>query len=352
MSGRGSVSEVVDALQKDAGETVGSIGVDEVQVARCPTGWFELDANLGGGIPLGAVSIFYGAEGASKTTLALNCIAQYQRLWPDRVCGLIDQENSYDPVWGAGLGVQNDKLAYFRPEYGEQAVNSAQGFLHADDAGLLVVDSLAALFPLKDVEGDAEDVTVGAQARLCRNLVARVGSALIYQRRDNDGLATVIYISQTRSKIGKAAMFGNPETFSGGNAPRFQSQMTLRLWGKEENDAKINKHMPPWKKISVICRKWKVPILSKETEEKMSLVPGTGLAPGTFDNRKAIKALSRQYGVLTDAKKGYDYDGTNYAKQDDFADVMLADPQLRAQLLQDIFAAARRDDGVIDEGHT
>jgi len=177
-----------------------------------PTGCLSLDLALGGqGIPRGRVVEIFGPESSGKTTLALHVIAQAQRM--GGIAAFIDAEHALDPTWARKLGVQLDTLLVSQPSCGEEAMHIAEMLIKSNAVDVIVVDSVAALVPRKELEGEIGDSQVGLQARLMSQSLRKLSGAI------NKSKTAMIFINQIREKIG--VMFGNPETTPGGRALKF-----------------------------------------------------------------------------------------------------------------------------------
>ncbi|WP_296332093.1 recombinase RecA [uncultured Treponema sp.] len=227
-------------------------GVDVI-----PSGSILLDEALGvGGYPRGRIIEMYGPESSGKTTLALHAVAEAQKM--GGIAAFIDAEHALDPVYAKNLGVDIDNLWVSQPDNGEQALEITENLVRSGAVDIIVVDSVAALTPQKEIEGDMGDSMMGLQARLMsqalRKLTAIVGKSK----------CMIIFINQIRMKIG--IMFGNPETTTGGNALKFYSSVRLEIRriesieGKGEEDAignrvrvKVvkNKVAPPFRKVEL-----------------------------------------------------------------------------------------------------
>ncbi|WP_022947278.1 recombinase RecA [Methylohalobius crimeensis] len=220
-------------------------------VEAIPTGSLTLDLALGiGGLPKGRVVEIYGPESSGKTTLALSTIAQAQKR--DGVAAFVDAEHALDPAYAKRLGVNLDDLLISQPDTGEQALEIVDMLVRSGAVDIIVVDSVAALTPKAEIEGEMGDAHVGLQARLMSQALRKLTANI---KRSN---ALVIFINQIRMKIG--VMFGNPETTTGGNALKFYSSVRLDIRrigaikkGDEVlgNDTKVkvvkNKVAPPFK---------------------------------------------------------------------------------------------------------
>ncbi len=182
------------------------------------TGSIGLDVALGvGGLPRGRVVEIYGPESSGKTTLALHCIAEAQR--NGGTAAFIDVEHALDPLYSSNLGVDLDNLLVSQPDTGEQALEIAEMLVRSNAIDIVVVDSVAALVPKAEIEGDMGDAHVGLQARLMSQALRKLTAAISKSR------TTMVFINQIREKVG--VMFGNPETTSGGRALKFYASVRL-----------------------------------------------------------------------------------------------------------------------------
>ncbi len=191
-----------------------------MQVETIPTGSIALDLALGvGGIPRGRITEIYGPESAGKTTLCQHIIAEAQKL--GGTCAFIDMEHALDPTYAARCGVNIDDLYISQPDTGEQALEIAEALIRSGAMDVLVVDSVAALVPRAEIEGEMGDSHMGLQARLMSQALRKLSGAI---KQSN---TAVIFTNQLRMKIG--VMFGNPETTTGGNALKFYASVRLDI---------------------------------------------------------------------------------------------------------------------------
>lgn len=191
-----------------------------LQVESIPTGSLSLDIALGvGGVPRGRVIEVYGPESSGKTTLCQHIIAEAQKL--GGICAFIDMEHALDPTYAARCGVDIDNLYVSQPDTGEQALEIADALIRSGTMDVVVVDSVAALVPRAEIEGEMGDAHVGLQARLMSQALRKLSGAI---KQTN---TVVIFTNQLRSKIG--VMFGNPETTSGGNALKFYASVRIDI---------------------------------------------------------------------------------------------------------------------------
>ena len=190
----------------------------EMSVDAIPTGSLALDAALGiGGVPKGRIIEIYGPESSGKTTLALHILAEAQKMGGE--VAFVDAEHALDPVYAAALGVDTDSMLVSQPDTGEQALEITDALVRSGAVDAVVVDSVAALVPKQEIEGEMGDTFVGLQARLMSQALRKLAGTI---SKTN---CVVIFINQLRMKIG--VMYGNPETTTGGNALKFYSSVRL-----------------------------------------------------------------------------------------------------------------------------
>ena len=217
-----ALSKTLEGLQKKFGDgVIMKLGdAKDMEVEVVPTGSLSLDIALGaGGLPRGRVVEIYGPESSGKTTLCQHVIAEAQKL--GGLCAFIDMEHALDPAYAAKIGVDIDSLYVSQPDTGEQALEIADALIRSGTFDVVVVDSVAALVPRAEIEGEMGDAHVGLQARLMSQALRKL-SGIIKQTN-----TTVIFTNQLRMKIG--VMFGNPETTSGGNALKFYASVRLDI---------------------------------------------------------------------------------------------------------------------------
>ena len=213
-----AVTQIERAFGKGSIMRLGQREVVEADVV--PTGSISLDIALGiGGLPRGRVVEIYGPESSGKTTLALHALAEAQKL--GGTCAFIDAEHALDPIYANKLGVNTDELLLSQPDTGEQALEIADTLVRSAAFDVLVIDSVAALVPRSELEGEMGDHHVGLQARLMSQALRKLTASV------SKSNTTIIFINQIRIKIG--VMFGNPETTTGGNALKFYSSVRLEI---------------------------------------------------------------------------------------------------------------------------
>jgi recombination protein RecA len=223
------------------------------EIASTSTGSLGLDIALGiGGLPNGRIIEIYGPESSGKTTLTLHCIAEEQK--KGGVCAFVDAEHALDPLYARKLGVNLDELLISQPDTGEQALEIVDTLVRSGAVSMVVVDSVAALTPKSELEGDMGDMQMGSQARLMSQAMRKLTGSISRSK------CMVIFINQIRMKIG--VMFGSPETTTGGNALKFYSSVRLdirRIGSIKDRDEVVgnstrvkvvkNKVAPPFKQV-------------------------------------------------------------------------------------------------------
>ncbi|MBT3275126.1 MAG: recombinase RecA [Spirochaetales bacterium] len=229
---------------------------EDLEMEVVPTGSILLDAAIGvGGYPKGRIVEIYGPESSGKTTLALHAIAEAQK--KGGIAAFIDAEHALDPVYAKNLGVNIDELWVSQPDNGEQALEIAESLIRSGAVDVIVIDSVAALTPAAEIEGDMGDSHMGLQARLMSQALRKLNGIISKSK------AILIFINQIRMKIG--VMFGNPETTTGGNALKFYASLRLEVRkietiakGAEEATGNLvrvkvlkNKVAPPYRKVEM-----------------------------------------------------------------------------------------------------
>jgi recombination protein RecA len=307
-------------INKEYGE--GSImslgGTDTLDVEAISTGCLSLDMALGvGGVPKGRIIEVFGPESSGKTTLALHIVAECQKHGGS--AAFIDAENALDPVYAENLGCKPDDLLVSQPDSGEQALDILQKLLETAALDVIVIDSVAALVPRKELEGQIGDVTVGLQARLMSQALRKLSGPI------NKSRTCVVFINQIREKIG--VMFGSPETTPGGRALKFYSSVRLDIRRiaaiKEGTDMTGNRT-----RVKVVKNKVAPPF--KMTEFDIMYGKGISYEGDLLD-------LALQGGVVEKMGSWFSYKGEKIAQGREKVKVLLeSDDKLLKSVLSDV----------------
>ncbi len=317
----------MDKIEKDHGKgTIMKMGdhrVEEVQVI--PTGSVGLNIALGvGGYPRGRVIEIFGPESSGKTTLAIHAIAEAQK--QGGIAAIIDAEHAFDRFYAEKLGVDIDNLLISQPDSGEQALEIADQLIRSSAVDIVVVDSVAALTPKAELEGDMGDNKVGLQARLMSQALRKLTATI---SKTN---TTCIFINQLREKIG--VMFGNPETTTGGNALKFYASVRLdirRIGQLKDGDEIIGSQT----RVKVVKNKVAPPFRKAEFD----IMYGEGIS-----RTGEIIDLGVEYGIVKKSGSWFSYGDTKLAQGRDAAKNVLRDnPELAAELETKIMEAVQAD---------
>jgi recombination protein RecA len=286
----GGIADAIDAIRTKFGdESIMKLGdKPKVGVDAIPTGSLGLDAALGiGGVPRGRIIEIFGPESSGKTTLALHIVAEAQKL--GGVCAYIDAEHAMDPEYAKKLGVKIDELLISQPDAGEQALEIVDSLIRTGKMDVVVIDSVAALTPRAEIEGDMGAHHVGTQARLMSQALRKL-TAIVAKSK-----TIVIFINQIRMQIG--VMFGNPETTPGGKALKFYASVRLdirRIAQIKKGDEVMGGRV----RVKVVKNKVAAPF--RQTE--FDLMYNEGIS-----QEGEIIALGEKYGLLTKSGSSYAY---------------------------------------------
>ena len=311
-----ALQAAMSKIEKDFGKgSIMRMGDEQIeQVEVIPTGSVALDTALGvGGYPRGRIIEIYGPESSGKTTLAIHAIAEAQK--QGGIAAFIDAEHAFDRFYAEKLGVDVDNLWISQPDNGEQALEIADQLIRSSAIDILVVDSVAALTPKKEIEGDMGDSAVGLQARLMSQALRKLTSTIAKTN------TCCIFINQLREKIG--VMFGNPETTTGGNALKFYSSVRLdirRVTSIKDGDQVIGNQV----RVKIVKNKVAPPFRKAEFE----ITFGEGIS-----KIGEIVDLGVQYGIIQKSGSWFSYNGTKLAQGRDATKAMIKDnPELAEEL--------------------
>ena len=320
---KASMSKIEDAMKaiktKFGDESIMMLGdKPKVDVNAIPTGSIGLDAALGvGGLPRGRIVEIFGPESSGKTTLALHVVAEAQKM--GGICAYIDAEHAMDPEYAKKLGVKLDELLISQPDTGEQGLDIVDSLVRSGKMDVIVIDSVAALTPKDEIEGDMGAYHVGKQARLMSQALRKL-TAIVARSK-----TVVIFINQIRMQIG--VMFGNPETTPGGKALKFYTSVRLDI----RRIAQIKKGeeiMGGRVRVKVVKNKVAAPF--KQTE--FDLMYNEGIS-----KEGEMLALGEKMGIVKKSGSSYEYNGEKIGRGYDSARTFLKEnPKITAEILKTI----------------
>lgn len=310
-----ALSLAVDQIEKQFGK--GSImsltGENRADVEVIPTGSVSLDIALGGGIPKGRIIEIYGPESSGKTTLTLHAVAQVQKA--GGMAAFVDAEHALDPAYAKRLGVDIEKLLVSQPDSGEQALEIVETLVRSNAVDIVVIDSVAALVPQAEIEGDMGDSHMGLQARLMSQALRKLTSIISRSK------CTVVFINQLRMKIG--VMFGNPETTTGGNALKFYASVRLDI--RRTSQIKTGEEIIG-NRVRVKVVKNKVAPPFRQAEFDIMYNQGISVEGDILD-------LATEKGIVEKAGAWFAYGGENIAQGREAAKQYLKDnPKILAEI--------------------
>ena len=321
-----ALQAAMDKIEKNFGKgSIMKLGDDNFEsIDVIPTGSIALNAALGvGGYPRGRIIEIYGPESSGKTTLAIHAIAEAQK--SGGIAAIIDAEHAFDRFYAQKLGVDIDNLLISQPDCGEQALEIAEQLIRSSAIDIIVIDSVAALTPKAEIEGEMGENKVGLQARLMSQALRKLTSAI---SKTN---TTCIFINQLREKIG--IMFGNPETTTGGNALKFYASVRLdirRVTQIKEGEEAIGNQV----RVKIVKNKVAPPFRKAEFD----IMFGEGIS-----RIGEIVDLGVEYGVIKKSGSFYSYNDTKLAQGRDRTKQLIADNPELAEELENLISEAMKN---------
>jgi recombination protein RecA len=315
----------VDQIEKQFGKgSIMRLGEShKIDVETIPTGSLSLDLALGGGIPKGRIIEIYGPESSGKTTVCLHVLAEVQKA--GGTAAIVDAEHALDPAYAKRLGVNTDTLLISQPDSGEQALEVVETLVRSNAVDIIVVDSVAALVPQAEIEGDMGDAHMGLQARLMSQALRKLTGVISRSK------TTVIFVNQLRMKIG--VMFGNPETTTGGNALKFYASVRMDIRRQAQikaGDAVIGNHV----RVKVVKNKVAPPF--REAEFDIMYNQGISREGDVID-------LAVTHGVVDKAGAWYEYKGEKIAQGREAAkNFLAANPKVFDEIAKQTIEAAQK----------
>lgn len=315
-----AINMAVEQIEKDFGKgSIMKLGSKErVDVEVIPTGALSLDIALGvGGIPKGRIIEIYGPESSGKTTLAMHILAEAQKMGEE--VAFIDAEHAFDPKYAETLGLDIDNLYISQPDFGEQALEILEALVRSSGFGVIVVDSVAALTPRAEIEGEMGDSHMGLQARLMSQALRKITAI------SGKTGTTIIFLNQLRMKIG--IMFGNPETTTGGNALKFYASIRMDIRQKDKilKDGKVIGHV---RNVKIVKNKVAPPF--KEATFNM-------IYPFGIDKVSSILDAAVEQGIVTKSGTWFKYGDQQLAQgRESTIDLLKEDKKLAEKIEKDV----------------
>ena len=314
-------------IEKSFGKgSIMRLGAEAEKMESISTGSIGLDYALGvGGLPKGRITEIYGPESSGKTTLALHVIAEAQK--KGGIAAFIDAEHAFDRFYAAKLGVDIENLLVSQPDYGEQALEIAENLIRSGAIDVIVVDSVAALTPKSEIEGEMGDSKMGLQARLMSQAMRKLTATI------NKTGCVCIFINQLREKIG--VMFGNPETTTGGNALKFYSSVRIDI--RKISQIKDGENVQGSRvKVKVVKNKVAPPFRKAEFD----ILYGEGIS-----RSGEIVDLGVEMGIIKKSGSWFSYGDSKLAQGRDSVKKLIEDnPELADELSAKIFAALEKSE--------
>ena len=324
-----TISQIERNFGKGSVMKLGERGV--VEIDTIPSGSLSLDIALGiGGLPKGRIVEIYGPESSGKTTLSLHVVAEAQK--NGGTCAFIDAEHALDPIYAKKLGVNTDEMLISQPDNGEQALEIADTLVNSNAIDVLVVDSVAALVPRAEIEGDMGDSHMGLHARLMSQALRKLTGSISRSK------ALVIFINQIRQKIG--VMFGNPETTTGGNALKFYSSIRMD----------IRRIGPIKDKDEIVGNQTRVKVVKNKLAPPFKIVEFDIMYNEGISKTGEILDLAVKIGIVEKSGAWYSYDGERIGQGRENAKIYLKENPETALEIESMIRSEKDEEVKEDDG--
>ena len=346
------LEDTLAAMRKRYGPNIAALANDVGQPERIPTNIFMLDLALLGGVPHNRITHIVGERSAGKSMLSDKIIAGVQGQFPDQKAVKLDIEGTHETTWSNKLGVDPERLLVVQPETGEHAVDMADALCSSKEVSLLVIDSIAALVPLREIEASAEDALVGEQARLVGRMIRKVTAVLIKERARGHAI-TVIFLNQFRTKIGG---YGDPRTLPGGRAIEFCATVQLIMKNKEEmgrDDFDVEAVVENEHSFLVQKNKMNGGLRAGEFRLRRQPNPEMGLAEGDIDEASTMLAYAKKFGVYTGGGSSWKLEFNDYSQKfrgaNEASQALYQDPDMKWSLRNFLIAEHATHLGMSEE---
>ena len=301
-----------------------------MKVDAISTGSLTLDIATGiGGLPKGRIIEIFGPESSGKTTLALHCVAEAQKQGGE--AAFIDAEHALDPAYAANLGVDVDSLLVAQPDNGEQALEITEQLVRSGAIDIIVVDSVAALVPRSEIDGNMGDSHVGLHARLMSQALRKLAGAI------NKSNCIIIFINQLREKVG--VIYGNPEVTTGGRALKFYASMRIDVRKSEQIKAPGNEFVGSHTKVKIVKNKVAPPFKTAEFD----IMYGTGI-----DRVGEICDLAVALGIVKKSGSWFSYGDMRFQGKDKLKELIKNEPEFGAEIEEQVMALMKNPDQSAD----
>lgn len=317
--------EAMDKITKKYGDGSVMKGDTFIDIERLPTGSIYLNRATGGGYPVGKIVEIFGPESSGKTTLCIHAMIEAQVKFPDKTVALIDAEHAFDGNYAKSVGLDMDSIVWSQPDSGEQGLDIAEALISSGQISLLVVDSVAALTPQAEIDGEMGDSRIGLHARLMSQAMRKLVAVI------NRTQTTVIFVNQLREKIG--VMYGSPEITTGGNALKFYSSIRIDVRKYKGEDNKDGDRVTSKVKCNIVKNKVAPPFRIAEFD----ILFGVGI-----DKIGELIDSAMEFGIIEKKGSWFAYEGSNLGQGKNAVRELLYD---NLELTSEIYQKVKDEQG-------